>query len=50
MKNFWYIISFVCGKQWPLVTCMQGKLAETYFGFRKTEEIMKWSSNTSKGQ
>ena len=44
LQKFWHI-SFVCKK--PLLrgnaatnTCIQGKLAEVYFGFKKFEEII----------
>ena len=40
------IFSFVCAKEVlepmrPLVTALQGRLVEVYFGFQKTEEISK---------
>ena len=45
MKDFGHIISFVCAKQLlepmrPVVTSLQGKLAEVYFGFKKIEEVI----------
>ena len=42
-EKLFYIISFVCLKleqMWPLVTCLQGKLAEVYFRFKKIEDII----------
>ena len=51
MKDFGHIISFVCAKQLlepmrPVVTSLQGKLAEVYFGFKKIVEVI---GNTWKG-
>ena len=45
MKDFGHIISFVCEKQLPepmrpVVTSLQGKLAEVYIGFKKIEEVI----------
>ena len=45
MKDFGHIISFVCAKQLlepmrPVITSLQGKLAEVYFGFKKIEEVI----------
>lgn len=46
MISFEHIFSFVCAKEMlepmrPLVTALQGRLVEVYFGFQKIEEIIK---------
>lgn len=45
MKNFGDIINFVFAKQLlePMqlfITCLQGKIAELYFGFKEVEKII----------
>lgn len=45
--SFRHIFSFVCAKEMlepmrPLVTALQGRLVEVYFGFQKIEEIIKY--------
>ena len=50
LKNFVHVISFVCAKllqpMCPLVTHLQGKLGEVYFGFKTVEEIHIYEKNT----
>ena len=44
-QSFGYIVSFICAKEMlepmrPLVTALQGRLVEVYFGFQKIEEVI----------
>ena len=46
MISFGHIVSFICAKEMlepmrPLVTALQGRLVEVYFGFQKIEEVIK---------
>ena len=46
MISFGHIFSFVCAKEMlepmqPLVTALQGRFLEVYFGFQKIEGIIK---------
>lgn len=45
MTSFGHIVSFVCAKEMlepmrPLVTALQGRLVEVYFGFQKIKEVV----------
>ena len=45
MRSFGYIFCFVCAMDMlelmrPLVSALQGRLVEVYFGFKKVEEVM----------
>ena len=45
MRSFGHIFCFVCAMDMlepmrPLVSALQGRLVEVYFGFKKVEEVM----------
>ena len=44
MKNFGHIFNFVCAKEIlepmrPIVTSLQGRLIDVYFGYKKIEDV-----------
>lgn len=46
MISFGHIVNFICAKEMlepmrPLVTVLQGRLVEVYFGFQKVEVVIK---------
>jgi hypothetical protein len=47
MKNFGHIFNFVRAKEMlepmrPLVSSLQGRLVEVYFGFKKIEDVINF--------